>query len=136
MYVNEFGASAINIMLYCFHEAPDWGTELRERHRLYLDIMRLAERLEVEFAFPTQTIHLASDQAGAPPGVAPPRSGVGRFPDPDQIARSRPAQPQARKSPVPSDREAAARFGREQATALASAQPGSDSDKPPTVTFD
>ncbi|MBE0644331.1 MAG: hypothetical protein IH600_09655, partial [Bacteroidetes bacterium] len=49
-----------NILLYVFHEAPDWPTELRERHRLFTDILRLARRLGIEFAFPTQTLHIAS----------------------------------------------------------------------------
>ena len=60
VYFNEFAASSLNIMLYAFHEAPDWATELRERHRLFLDVVRLAHRLEIEFAFPTQTVHIAS----------------------------------------------------------------------------
>jgi MscS family membrane protein len=58
VYFNEFDDASLNVLLYCFHEAPDWGTELRERHRLFSDILRLAKQLEVEFAFPTQTIHL------------------------------------------------------------------------------
>ncbi|MEZ4649246.1 MAG: mechanosensitive ion channel family protein [Candidatus Eisenbacteria bacterium] len=58
VYVNEFAASSLEILLYVFHEAPDWQTELRERHRLFLDILRLARRLGVQFAFPTQTLHM------------------------------------------------------------------------------
>ena len=58
VYFNEFADSSLDILLYCFHETPDWGTELRERHRLFNDILRLAQRLGVSFAFPTQTIHL------------------------------------------------------------------------------
>ncbi len=71
VYVKAFAASSIDIMLYCFHECPDWGTELRERHRLYLDILRLAERLGVSWAFPTQTIHLHNEDGNEPqpPGV-------------------------------------------------------------------
>ena len=68
-------------MLYAFHETPDWTTELRERHRLFLDIIRLAKRLGVEFAFPTQTLHLASVPtgfAGAPaPGIVDSASEAG-----------------------------------------------------------
>jgi MscS family membrane protein len=48
-------------MLYCFVRTPDWSTELRERHRLLLDIMRLAKQLQVEFAFPTRTLYLRQD---------------------------------------------------------------------------
>ena len=66
VYFNEFGATSLDVLLYCFHEAPDWSTELRERHRLFSDILRLAQRLGVEFAFPTQTLHLHNaDEAPA-----------------------------------------------------------------------
>lgn len=65
VYFNGFGPSSLDIMLYLFLDAPDWSTELREKHRLYVDILRLAQRLGVEFAFPTQTlwVHQAQDDA-------------------------------------------------------------------------
>lgn len=69
VYFNDFGASSLEILLYCFHEAPDWPTELRERHRLFSDILRLANRLGVEFAFPTRTLHLASTPDGSVPSA-------------------------------------------------------------------
>ena len=56
----EFGPSSLDIMVYCFIDAPDWNAELRTRHVLNLDIMRLAAELGVGFAFPTQTLHVAS----------------------------------------------------------------------------
>ncbi|MFQ5591171.1 MAG: mechanosensitive ion channel family protein [Phycisphaerae bacterium] len=59
VYFNKFGASSLDILLYLFFEVPDWPTELRERHRLFVDILRLADRLGVEFAYPTQTVWLA-----------------------------------------------------------------------------
>jgi len=62
VYLNEFADHSLNILLYCFHETPDWATELRERQRLFLDILRLAERLKISFAFPTQTLHLAKPE--------------------------------------------------------------------------
>ena len=55
-----FGASSLDVLVYCFIDAPDWNAELRTRHVLNLDIMRLAEDLGIEFAFPTQTLHVAS----------------------------------------------------------------------------
>ena len=73
VYFNKFADSSLNIMLYVFHEAPDWGTELRERQRLYIDILHLARALGVEFAFPTQTLHVSS-MLEAPPVVVE-RSG-------------------------------------------------------------
>ncbi len=62
VYFNQFAASSLDILLYTFFEVPDWGTELRERHRLFVDIMRLAERLGVEFAYPTQTLWIERDK--------------------------------------------------------------------------
>lgn len=58
VYLNQFSASSLDVLLYCFLECPDWSIELRERQRLFLDILRLAQNLGVGFAFPTQTLHL------------------------------------------------------------------------------
>ena len=58
IYLNEFGAASLDVMLYVFFKVPDWSAELDARHRLAIDIVRLAERLGVEFAFPTQTLYL------------------------------------------------------------------------------
>ncbi|MCW8890148.1 MAG: mechanosensitive ion channel family protein [Sedimenticola sp.] len=62
VYLNEFAASSLNVLLYVFWETPEWNTELRERHRFLLDILRLAKRLGVEFAFPTQTLYMRSEE--------------------------------------------------------------------------
>ena len=62
VYFNEYGDSSLNILLYCFVDCPDWATELREKHRLLLDIFKLADRLGVSFAFPTRTLHLYQEQ--------------------------------------------------------------------------
>jgi MscS family membrane protein len=58
VYLNQFGPSSLDILLYIFWETPDWSTELRERHRLAVDILRLTQHLGVEIAFPTQTLYL------------------------------------------------------------------------------
>jgi MscS family membrane protein len=62
VWCHEFGASSLNILIYIFHEVPDWSTELRERERLFIDIVRLADKLGVSFAFPTQTVHLYKEE--------------------------------------------------------------------------
>jgi len=62
IYFNEFGADSLEVMVYVFFETPDWGTELRERLRLGVDIVRLASELEVEFAFPTRTLYLRREE--------------------------------------------------------------------------
>ena len=74
----EFGPSTLDVMLYCFIDAPNWNDEMRVRHVLNLDIVRLAERLRVEFAFPTQTLHVDSGPGQRFQAPAPP--------EPDQLA--------------------------------------------------
>jgi MscS family membrane protein len=55
---HDFGDSGLKIMLYFFLEVPDWSNELVERQNVLLEVVRLAERLGVEFAFPTRTLHV------------------------------------------------------------------------------
>jgi len=59
VHMNDFGAHSLDVLVYIFFRTPDWSTELRERHRFCLDVLRLAHKLGVEFAFPTQTLHLS-----------------------------------------------------------------------------
>jgi MscS family membrane protein len=65
VWMHQFGAHSLDVLLYVFWETPDWQTELRERHRLMLDIIRLADRMGVEFAFPTQTLHVYKEDPDA-----------------------------------------------------------------------
>jgi MscS family membrane protein len=64
VYLSAFAPASLDILLYIFFSTPDWSTELRERQRLMLDIMRLAQRLGVEIAFPTQTLHVVQEKDG------------------------------------------------------------------------
>ena len=66
VYFNGFSDSSLDILLYCFVECPDWSVELREKHRLYLDIVRLAHTLGVSFAFPTRTLHMFQEESPTP----------------------------------------------------------------------
>jgi MscS family membrane protein len=76
IYASEFGAHSLDILVYIFFDAPDWGTELRERHRLFIAILRLAKDLNVEFAFPTQTLHLARGVPDHEDNPADPRTAL------------------------------------------------------------
>ncbi|MEO1889357.1 MAG: mechanosensitive ion channel family protein [Cycloclasticus sp.] len=58
VYLNSLGASSLDVLVYVFWETPDWSTELRERQRFLLDILRLAKAQQIDMAFPTQTLHL------------------------------------------------------------------------------
>ena len=65
VYLNGLGDSALEILVYVFWETPDWSTELRERHRFLLDCLRLATRLGVDYAYPTQTLYMHQGAAAA-----------------------------------------------------------------------
>ena len=71
VYFNQFSESSLNVLLYCFLECPDWAIELRERHRLFNDILRLAQKLQVGFAFPTRTLHMFNHQDDPLPDETP-----------------------------------------------------------------
>lgn len=66
VWLNRFGPSSLDVLVYIFFECPDWGTELRERHRFMLDVIRLADRLGVDFAFPTQTVEFKNTDLAEP----------------------------------------------------------------------
>ena len=73
IYLNQFGAVSLDIMIYVFFKVPDWEAELRSRQNFMLEIIRLAGAMGVEFAFPTQTLHVAStpERPPAPPKDRP-----------------------------------------------------------------
>jgi MscS family membrane protein len=58
IFMNDFGDSSLNIMFYIFFEAPNWALELQYRHEIIIQILKLAEDLNVRFAFPTRTLHM------------------------------------------------------------------------------
>ncbi|GAB5527353.1 MAG: hypothetical protein Roseis2KO_52250 [Roseivirga sp.] len=56
IFLNDYAASSLDIMLYIFFEVPTWTDELRCRQEIMLEVNKLAEHLGVRFAFPTQTL--------------------------------------------------------------------------------
>lgn len=75
VHMSGFGAHSLDVMVYFFLCVDSWSSELRERHRVFLEIMRLAKDLKVSFAFPTQTLHVdykeaPSEQPDAPLSTA------------------------------------------------------------------
>ena len=108
VWLNKWGPSSLDILVYIFHECPDWGTELRERQRFMLDVMRLAEKMGVSFAFPTQTIEFKNTDLAEPDAPLP--------------------------TPQRDTEMTARRAGIEAARALTGAQPWRD-EAPPPMTF-
>jgi len=62
VYFVNFGASSLDIQVVCYWETADYARELSEKHRLMIDILRLAKNLDVNFAFPTQTVHMFNQE--------------------------------------------------------------------------
>ena len=54
----DYGASALEILVNVYFKTNDWGEEMHGRHILHLGILRLAEKLGVGFAFPSQTLYM------------------------------------------------------------------------------
>lgn len=63
---------SLNVMVYCFMDAPDWQAEMATRTALNCEILKLAADLGISFAMPTRTLHVASQAPPAPlPGRRP-----------------------------------------------------------------
>ena len=58
VYFSHYGDSSLNILLNFFLKVSDWDSELAEKQKIFLDILRLSKKLGVSFAFPTQTLDI------------------------------------------------------------------------------
>lgn len=79
IHMSGFGDSSLNVMLYFFFKVPTWSEELRQRHLVFLEVMRLARELGVSFAFPTRTLHIAEQAAAGAERALPPALGLGEL---------------------------------------------------------
>jgi MscS family membrane protein len=61
VYFSNFSSSSLDIKMVVYWETADYSRELAEKHRLLIDILRLAKEIGVEFAFPTQTVHMFNE---------------------------------------------------------------------------
>lgn len=57
----EFGASSLDIMVLYFIDTMDWSVFLKIKEEINFEIMRIVAAHGADFAFPTQTIHLAKN---------------------------------------------------------------------------
>jgi MscS family membrane protein len=54
----DYGDFSLQILVNVYFKTNDWGEEMHGRHVLHLGILKLAEKLGVGFAFPTQTLQM------------------------------------------------------------------------------
>ena len=56
--LDKFNDSSIDILVYCFTSTNDWGKFLEIKENLALEIKRKVEELNLNFAFPSQSIYI------------------------------------------------------------------------------
>lgn len=74
VYVQALTPAAIEVMLNCQLDAPNWDAEMRVRHELLLRVLHAAARLGVEFAAPARGVtppHDAGHVTRPMPAAAP-----------------------------------------------------------------
>jgi MscS family membrane protein len=53
VYINDMSDKSVNILVNVFFKTQDGNIELEERHKLIVEILKLANEIGVRFAFPT-----------------------------------------------------------------------------------
>ena len=61
--LNDFSHSSLEILVYIFFNTDDWTLELEGRERFILGVVKLAETMGVQFAFPRQNVTLTQEKA-------------------------------------------------------------------------
>ena len=70
--IDKFGASSIDILVYCFTKTTRWGEWLEVKEKLAYTIMKIVEEAGSGFAFPSTSIYVESLPADRPEPFVPP----------------------------------------------------------------
>lgn len=62
VYMDEYAASSINILVYCFSSTVDWAEWLEVKEDVMYKIAKILEENNLEFAYPTMTLHQGQDE--------------------------------------------------------------------------
>lgn len=74
VYLDSFGSSSIDVMLYCFTKTIEWGEWLAVKERLAYTIKDIVEKHGASFAFPSTSLYVETLPFGTPESFSPPRS--------------------------------------------------------------
>jgi MscS family membrane protein len=74
--IDSFGASSIDIMLYCFTKTTVWGEWLAAKERLAYRVKEIVAEAKSSFAFPSTSIYVES-YPGDPPEIFQPPADRG-----------------------------------------------------------
>ncbi len=69
--IDKFGASSIDILVYCFTKTTRWGEWLEAKEKLAYKIMEIVEEAGSGFAFPSTSIYIESLPADRPEPFVP-----------------------------------------------------------------
>ena len=62
VYLDEFGPSSMNILVYCFTKTVNWQQWLETKEDVMYKIMGILEKNSLEFAFPSLSIYSENDK--------------------------------------------------------------------------
>ena len=62
VYFNELNADSLNLLVNYWYHPPEYWDYLAHAHSINLKIMERFKAEGIDFAFPTQTVHLAGDE--------------------------------------------------------------------------
>lgn len=62
---DHFGEFSLELLIQCFAKTTDWDVYMAVKEDILLGIARIVEESDAEFAFPTQTLHMATLPAAA-----------------------------------------------------------------------
>jgi MscS family membrane protein len=74
VYLDSFGASSVDILLYCFTKTTDWGEWLATKEFLAYKIKEIVERHKASFAFPSTSLYVETFPFGTPEPFSIPES--------------------------------------------------------------
>ncbi len=57
-YFSGYGPHSLNILLNFFLKVSDWDSELLQKQAIFLEILKLAKKMDLKFAFPTRTLDM------------------------------------------------------------------------------
>ncbi len=60
VYLDEFSASSIDILVYCFSNSTNWQEWLAVKEEVMYNIIDIVEEVGLSFAFPSQSIYVES----------------------------------------------------------------------------
>ncbi len=79
VFVDSFGASSIDVMLYCFTKTTNWGEWLAIKEKLAYKIKEIVEHHGAGFAFPSTSLYVETLPFGKPEPFQVPSPETPRF---------------------------------------------------------